>query len=108
NRLQANPKVVASVFDNDPHLNGHFSPADLETFYRLILDLAAAHPQLGLIVKSKKPRVLRKIPGIAAELDALRAAGRCVLVDEPLSSVIPAALASQIALGFPASTAGCE
>jgi hypothetical protein len=107
-RLTARPAVVASVFDNDPHLNGHFSPADLEAFYRVVLQLAARHPQLGLIVKSKKPRILANLPSIGAELARLAASGRCIVLHEPLSSVVPAALSSDLALGFPASTAGCE
>ena len=107
-RFGPHVSMVAAVFDNDPHLNGHFSSADLETFYRCVLRLAARHDSLGVIVKSKKPGVLAKVPSISREFDALVRAGRCLILEDPLSSVIPAALAAELALGFPASTAPCE
>jgi hypothetical protein len=104
----AGGSIVIAAFDNDSHINGNMSDAHLESFYDAILGLAARHPEIGLVIKSKKPTVLRRIPRIHEAVRALVDLGRCIVIDRPLSSVAPAALAADIALGVPASTAACE
>jgi hypothetical protein len=101
-------KLVAAVFDNHPHSFSHTSREDLRLFYQGVLALAQRHRALGLVVKSKKPGILSLVPEEAAALRALEAAGRCLILDQPLTSVLPAALAAELALGFPVSTAACE
>jgi hypothetical protein len=100
--------TVMAVFDSQTHPNTHFSYEDLRQFYRAVLGLAAARPGLGLVIKSKKPGIIASLEQQAAALDALVAAGRCIIIDRPLTSMMPAALAADVAIGFPASTAACE
>lgn len=101
-------KVVIVVFDNHSHAYSHSSVADLEDFYRAIISIAKKRPEVGLIVKSKKPEILAMIPQLADELRELIGVGRCIVLDKPLTSVVSAAIASDVAVGFPASTAACE
>jgi hypothetical protein len=99
---------VLAVYDNGAHLNTTMSVAQLETFYAYLLDLAERRTDIALLVKSKKPHILRAMPKIKASLADLEAKGRCVVLDTQLSSVIPAALAADLVVAIPASTAACE
>ncbi len=101
-------KAVLAVFDSQTHRNTHFSFNHLSGFYGAVIALAAARPELGLVIKSKKPGILASLKAQAAALDALIEAGRCIVIDQPLTSMLPAALAAEVAVGFPASTAACE
>ncbi len=99
---------VIAIFDAQAHPNTHFSLEQLRSFYGVALALARNRPQLGLIVKSKKPGIIASLGEEAREIEHLSRAGRCLIVDQPLTSVLSAALAADVALGFPASTAACE
>jgi hypothetical protein len=108
-RLVSNgAKTIVCVFDNQTHPFSHFSAEHLAKFYETALSLAEARPSVGLIVKSKKPGIIPKRSGISLRVRALVEAGRCIVIDQPLVSVLPAALASELALAIPASTAACE
>ena len=100
--------MVMAVFDSQTHPNTHFSYDHLRWFYQAVLGLAAARPRLGLVIKSKKPGIIASLEEQASALEALVAAGRCIIIDQPLTSMMPAALAADVAIGFPASTAACE
>lgn len=101
-------RYVLTVFDNAAHPHSHFSWTHLEKFYVFIADLVEHRPEVALIVKSKKPELLRKMPHINAVLCRLEAGGRCVVVNQMMTSVVPAALAADIVVAIPASTAACE
>lgn len=105
---QGGARYVITVYDNYPHLNGHFGRSHVEALYRLLIGLAHEHSQLGLIVKSKKVHVLAMIPEVSRALQALRQAGRCVVIDAMFASIAPSALAADLVVTVPASTAGCE
>jgi hypothetical protein len=106
--LDRGAKVVMAVFDSQTHPNTHFSYDHLRQFYGAVVAAANARSDLGLIVKSKKPGIIASLGHLANELDELKRAGRCLIVDQPLTSMIPAAVAADVAIGFPASTAACE
>jgi hypothetical protein len=109
NRLeQAGVRFVITLYDNHPHLNGHFNESHVERFYRHFLELAKAEPHLGLIVKSKKPQVLAMFPAVEAALRELERGGRCVIMNEPLTSIALSALAADLVVAVPASSAACE
>jgi hypothetical protein len=100
--------TVITLFDAGSHPNTHFTDDDLRAYYDVALALVEQREALGLIVKSKKPGIIPGYPDIAARIRRLVAAGRCLVIDRPLASMLPAALAADLALSFPASTAGCE
>lgn len=99
---------ILTVYDNGAHLNSHFSEVHLETFYSYLVDLARHRPNVALLVKSKKPEILRRMPEIEASLRQLEAEGRCLVFKERLASIVPTALAADLVVAIPASTAGCE
>jgi hypothetical protein len=100
--------TVVCAFDNQTHPFTHSTAEHLTDFYETVLSLAEDRPTVGLIVKSKKPGIIPTTGGIVDRLNALVRVGRCVVIDQPLISVLPAALASDLALCVPTSTAACE
>ena len=100
--------VIISVYDNYPHINSHFSSSDLYKFYTCLTEIADKYPQVSLLVKSKKPHIFHNHPDIEKILSRLRESGRCLVQTGQFISVVPSALAANIAVGIPASTAVCE
>ncbi|HYH43748.1 MAG TPA: hypothetical protein VD867_17395, partial [Burkholderiales bacterium] len=101
-------KRVLVIFDNAIHPNGRFSMPDLEAFYARVVDVALHCEDIGLIVKSKKRELLGRMPAIDASLRRLEGEGRCLILDKHGESIVPAALAADLVLAIPASTAACE
>lgn len=100
---------VVSLYDNSAHLNGHFSVEDLEQFYLAVIGLLAQRPDVGLIVKVKKAQLFEKHPTVRDALQPLIESRRCIVIDGGATqSVAPSALACDIAVGIPTSTAVCE
>lgn len=100
--------LVLTVYDNYGHVNGVCSTEQVQAFYTYLVGLAQSHSNIALLVKSKKPQILRQMREIAVALKQLEAEGRCLVLDEPLASVVPAALAADLVVAIPAGTAGCE
>lgn len=100
--------MVLTIYDNWPHINGVLSLAHLETFYAHIVLLAQKHKNVALLVKTKKPQILELMPHIKVSLHLLEKEGRCLVLDKSLASIVPAALASDLVVAIPASTAACE
>jgi hypothetical protein len=109
-RLEASDvTTVLTIYDNYPHLNGHFDENQLEGFYRIIIDVINKYSWVGLIVKSKKPQVLdQKLPRISLMLEEISSLGRCIILKKALTSIAPSALAADLVVGIPCSTAVCE
>lgn len=106
--VAAGVKTVLAAYDNHPHINGHFNDEQLRDFYHCVIEVVEGNPGLGLIVKSKKPQVLAMMPDVRERLIALSRQGRCSISSAAGVSVAGSALACDIAVGFPASTAVCE
>lgn len=106
--VRAGATRILGVYDNMPHLDSHSTQAQLIAFYELIIAAAEHDPTLGLLVKSKKPHVLKALPEMRQRLQALEASGRCHMISRLGEPVAIAAMASDVAVGFPASTALCE
>ncbi len=101
--------MVVALYDNWPHPNGHFTSEHLVVFYETVLHMVHQHHDVGLIVKTKKRQLLSRFPSVQAKLMQLIGVGRCILLDGGLStSIVPSALACDIAVGIPTSTAVCE
>ncbi len=101
-------KVVCVVYDNHPTKDNHFSYNDLETFYSTLIAIAKEYPSLGLLVKSKKPKILSSLKRVKDELDLLVKEGRCNILSGKSESAAENALNADIAVGIPCSTATCE
>lgn len=106
--LQPGTNIILTIYDNWPHINGVLSLLVLERFYSYLVHLVQQHKNLALLVKTKKPQVLEKIPHVKAALRSLENEGRCLMLEAALASVVPAALASDLVVAIPASTAACE
>jgi hypothetical protein len=105
---KAGARIVIVVYDNHTHNNNHFNVGQLEAFYGRLVDLTRNNREVGLIVKSKKPHILQMIPKIAADLAELEKSGRCIMTCKAMTTISTSALAADIAVGIPASTAVCE
>ncbi len=101
-------KVICVVYDNHPHKDNHFSYDDLETFFNAIISVAKEVSSLGLLVKSKKPRILSNLKSVKDELELLTKEGRCIILSGKSDSAAENALYADIAVGIPCSTAACE
>lgn len=106
--LKSGARRILAVYDNMPHLDSHSTHEQLADFYDIIIRAAIADPTLGLLVKSKKPHVLRALPRIKEQLATLETTGRCHVISELGKPVAIAAMACDFAAGFPVSTALCE
>lgn len=90
------------------------SDADSARDYEFLMSWLEEDPDLGLVVKPKQPRNLReRIGRVAARVDSLVAAGRCVIVGEHDPSrdthAAEAALAADLCIGkLSAGTAALE
>lgn len=99
---------ICVVFDNHPQLDNHFTRDDVEKFYDTVIYVADQFPELGLIVKSKKPLILNALENIQVKLEKLVNEGRCVVLNGNMESAAESAIRADIAVGVPCSTAACE
>jgi hypothetical protein len=105
---KAGATLVLGVYDNMPHPISHSTQPQLIAFYESIIRTVEADASIGLLVKSKKPHILKALPQIKERLAVLEASGRCHIITELGKPVAVAAMACDIAVGFPVSTALCE
>ncbi len=100
--------VTCVVFDNHPHHDNHITRESLEEFYNAIIAVAESFPNLGLLIKSKKPMILNALPDIKSRLDKLVEHGQCIIQLDINESAAANAIQADIAVGFPGSTAASE
>lgn len=74
-------KFVITLFDGVHGPDIPFSTTAVNRFYRFFLEWVLNDPSLGLIVKSKKPRVLKSLPAILPFLDRAMQTGRCIRME---------------------------
>ena len=109
NRLERiGVRTVAAVYDNVYPPHGQMDGREVAAFYRCILDWAEAHPEVGLVVKSKTPWAIGKLPGIQQRVMALQETGRCIMLDGLSALLTPSVLAADVSLTVPLSTVSCE
>jgi hypothetical protein len=107
-RFAKEVSITCVVFDNHSHHDNHFTRQNLEAFYLAVISVAEQFPTLGLLVKSKKARILDALPDVKSRLLRLADLGRCVIVSEKGESAAANAIHADIAVGIPGSTAACE
>jgi hypothetical protein len=106
---RAGADLVVAVYDNSPHAISHLGLDAVVAFYEVVLGWASRHRRVALLVKSKKPQIVAGLPApVRSHLRALTAAGRCEVLSGHTSLVAPSALAADLALAVPLSTAACE
>jgi hypothetical protein len=72
-------RTVIALFDEIP--NDVFFGDSVEAFYRAALDLASSNGRFFLLIKTKKPHVLEKLPDIKKEIAQLSLEGKCLFLD---------------------------
>ena len=104
-----NVKIVIAAFDNAPNINNnnHLSWEYLQNFYKSIREILEKYSEVGFIIKTKKPQIPAH-PSLAPYFSYFSSHDRCIVQKEQLSSIMPAALAADIAIGIPVSTALTE
>jgi hypothetical protein len=102
-------KFVVTLLDGVHGPDVPFSTTAISRFYRFFLEWALNDPTVGLIVKSKKPRVLKALPAILLLLDKATQTGRCVRMENEWGMFPSEASAgSDIAVGCGIGTAIIE
>lgn len=71
-------QFVVALFDNVFGPEIQFSKKMMLDFYRIFLNWLMEDPELGLVIKSKKPFVLENLPGIHPLLEEAQRTGRCM------------------------------
>jgi hypothetical protein len=100
---------VVALFDNVHGPDIAHSTANMERFYLVFLQWLLQDPAVGILIKSKKPSVLQRLPGVRPVLERAEATGRCIrLADEFGRLPVDASLASDISVGIGISSALIE
>jgi len=99
---------ICIVYDNHPSHDNHISLKQVNDFYTSIIDTLKKFSHIGIIIKSKKPHILKKLPGIYDELQNLVDLKSCMIISSSAASTAYYSLNSDIAIGMPCSTAVCE
>ncbi len=69
---------VVALFDEGHGPHTFSSSKNIERLYRAFLQWVVDDPEVGLIIKSKKPSVIKGLPALHPLLDRAVATGRCV------------------------------
>jgi hypothetical protein len=98
-----------ALFDNAHGSDIAHSTANMEKFYLAFLTWLLEDADLGILIKSKKPSVLRGLPKVLSVLEKAEATGRCVRLGDEFGRLpIDASLASDISVGIGISSAVIE
>lgn len=111
-RRQLKEKGVSytvGLFDNVHGPRLQFSTQNMNKFYRLFLEWFFEDPNLGIIIKSKKPLVLEGLPEILLLIKEAETTGRLIkLKEEQGRPPVDAAAAADMAVGIGISSAVIE
>jgi hypothetical protein len=98
-----------ALFDNVHGANVAHSTANMERFYLTFLDWLLEDPNLGIVIKSKKPSVLQRLPRVLPILERAEATGRCIRLENEFGRLpVDASFASDISVGIGISSAVVE
>lgn len=98
--LRKQAKFVIAIFDEMP--NDVFFGESVREMYVTLAGLALADPRFSLLIKSKKPQVLEKLPDVRAQLNELANMGRCYMSDWQVTAA-DAASHADIVTGVPST-----
>jgi hypothetical protein len=111
----AGAKKVICFFDTSFHPLNFTSPVEVAALYQRLLQEVVNVPEMGLILKPKAalPRTVLQSTEIQPLLEKALATGRCLLLvrkadGEPIIYPCEAALAADIAVGYPINSAVVE
>ena len=109
----AGAHTIICFFDTSFSKTGHTSRQDVEDVYQALLTEVIESPQLGLILKPKNLRDETALvtPELQSLLNKALATDRCVMLEQkiwPPISPCEAALASDLAVGYPINSAVIE
>jgi hypothetical protein len=100
---------VIALFDNVHGSEIAHSTAKMEKFYLAFLEWLLEDPGLGIVIKSKKPSVIQRLPRVRSVLEKAEFTGRCLrLSDEHGRLPVDASLASDLSIGVGISSAIIE
>jgi hypothetical protein len=107
---------VLALFDNTHSYDTRISPRMVEAFYRKFLNWLLEDDSLGLLIKSKKSKVIGTLPQIHTLFSEAEKTGRCIRLTNEFSRLpTEAATGADIAVGVSISTpiiesalAGCR
>lgn len=75
-------KFIIALFDDAHGKDSIFSTKKMAIFYESFLQWLVNDPELGLIIKSKKPAVINTVPLIESLLKIALKTGRCIRIDD--------------------------
>lgn len=100
---------IISLFDNVHGPDIAHSTANVERFYLSFLNWLLEDKAVGVIIKSKKPSVLQRLPRVLPILEKAEATGRCIQLGDEFGRLpVDAAFASDISVGVGVSSAVIE
>jgi len=101
-------KFIIALFDNVffPKLRDSY---EVERFYHGFLNWILKDNTLGIVIKPKKPKLLKQLTGILPLLDKAKATGRCILFDKDISQLTyDSARIADMSVGIKISSAVTE
>jgi hypothetical protein len=121
--LKNSAKLIIAIFDNVHSMNEglrqvHIYTPHLIKFYKRFLEWVLEDDEVGLVIKSKKPVILKTLPEIHSLLEKAEETGRCYRITDgfgapPALAALASDLAVTIGLVFPRTfvesvLAGCR
>lgn len=102
-------KFIVTLFDNAHGHNSFFSTNEMANFYSVFLEWALADKEVGIVIKSKKPIVLNKLPAIRELINTtINGGGRIRIEDEAGRLPADAAFGADMVVGIGISSALIE
>lgn len=102
-------RFVISLFDTNYGINTHSSKKTVANFYRSFLQWLIGDPELGIIIKSKKPAIIKNMQDIHPLLESAIGTGRCIRMSNEWGMLpAEASRGADMAVGMDFSTAVIE
>ncbi|NQT30396.1 MAG: hypothetical protein HQ596_07475 [Candidatus Saganbacteria bacterium] len=102
-------RFIVALFDNVHGPFCHISSGMMERFYLAFLTWLLEDPDIGIIIKSKKPSVLSNLPRVLSLLNRAEATGRSIRLERYFGRlVMDASAASDMVIGIGISSAVVE
>jgi len=100
---------IVALFDNSHGPDIAHSSTNMEQFYLAFLNWLLEDPGFGIVIKSKKPSVLQRLPRVQPILEKAVATGRCIRLGDEFGRLpVDASLASDMVVGIGISSAVIE
>jgi len=97
-------KFVITFYDNTFNTFSYFCRKNLLEYYQVFLEWLIEDKDLGLIIKSKRPEIIKALPTIHRTLARAVETGRCIIIGELGRHPLEASYGSDMSVGFGIST----